>query len=349
VNEDAVKPEQSNKDLEVVCEVKGRRFLFAVETAGRAEDYRKYELLRNLIWEEPDDGLSGPRNMAAENYFHEGGSLFIGVYSEDAHGRFQKNRDHLVAFAYGYVGVRDKDIGYRQIDNLEFYSQYAAVRPDTEGYGLGVRLKQFQKQKVLHILGIKTIICTYDPLVGVNAYRNVHVLGMEILAYKDACYEGFSGRLNRLDVPCDRFWVSWDLEKEISRPGYDIQELVSGGCLAVSSVVREIQGRSGPVRLELVQEGDLELSSKKDPASGRKPEFALVEIPFDFYRMLQETDVSDPEVRGIPAAWRQRTRLAFHSLLERGYVIVDFCYYKHQGRVRDFYVLQQHADRQHAL
>jgi predicted GNAT superfamily acetyltransferase len=344
-----VKSEKMNKALEVVHTVKGRRFLFAVETTGRAEDYRKYELLRNLIWEEPDDGLSGPRNMAAENYFHEGGSLFIGVYSEDAQGRFQKNREHLVGFAYGYVGVRDKDVGYRQIDNLEFYSQYAAVRPDAEGYGLGVRLKQFQKQKVLHILGIKTITCTYDPLVGVNAYRNVHVLGMDILAYKDACYEDFSGRLNRLDVPCDRFWVSWDLEKEISRPGYDVQELISGGSLAVSSVVEEIQGKTGPVRLELVCKGDLELPPEKDRGAGWRPEFVLVEIPFDFYRLLQETDVSDPEVRGIPAAWRQRTRLAFHSLLGQEYVIVDFCYYKHQGRVRDFYVLQQRADQRRAL
>jgi hypothetical protein len=153
-----------SKELEAVHSARGRRFLLTVETTGRAEDYRKYEQLRNLIWDDPEDRLPGPRNMASENYFHEGSSLFIGVYCEDEQGSFEKDRDHLVAFAYGYVGVKDKDIGYREPGNLMFYSQYAAVRPDHEGYGLGMRLKEFQKQKVLQILGVQTITCTYDPL-----------------------------------------------------------------------------------------------------------------------------------------------------------------------------------------
>ena len=132
----------------------------------------------------------------------------------------------------------------------------------TEGYDLGVRLKEFQKQKVLQILGIQTITCTYDPLVGINAYRNVHTFGMDILTYKDACYEGFSGRLNRLDVPCDRFWVSWDLLKEVSRPEYDLQELMEAGCLAVGSEIQEVQGKTGPIRLEIAQEGDFSFAEE---------------------------------------------------------------------------------------
>jgi len=331
--------EKMSKDLEIVHSVRGRRFLLAVETTGRGEDYLRYEQLRNQIWEAPEDSFAGTRNMASENYFHEGGSLFIGAYSEDEQGRFQKDREHLVAFAYGYVGVKDKNIAYRQLDNLEFYSQYAAVRPDTEGYGLGVRLKEFQKHKVLQILGIKTITCTFDPLVGVNARRNVHRFGMAVLKYKEACYEDFSGRLNRQDVPCDRLWVSWDLLKEVSRPEYDLQKLISAGCLAVGSETREVQGKTGLIRLEIVQEGDLDLNPGNESTVAKWPEFVLVEIPFDFYLMLRETDVTDPEVRSIPVEWRQQTRMAFHRLFAGGYRIIDFCFHKHEDRLRNFYVL----------
>ncbi len=330
-----------SKELEVVQEIEGRRFLLAVETTGRAEDYCKYEQLRSQIWEDPEDAFSGPRNMASENYYNNGSSLFIGIFTEDEQGCFQKDQDHLAAFTFGYVGVKDKDIAYRESRNLVFYSQYAAVRPDFQGFNLGMRLKEFQKQKVQQILGVQTITCTFDPLVGVNAYRIIHALGMEIISYKDACYEGFAGRLNRLDVPSDRFWVSWDLLKQVSRPGYDIKELMAAGCLAVGSDVQEVQGKTGPIRLETAQAGDFIFADEGGHTGGQEPDFALVEIPYDYYRMLQETDVTDPEVRSIPLQWRRQTRQAFHALLGRGYRIIDFCYFKYQERLRDFYVLQR--------
>ena len=53
-------PEKMSKELEVVHSSRGRRFLLVVETTGRAEDYRKFEQLRNLIWDDPEDGLPGP-------------------------------------------------------------------------------------------------------------------------------------------------------------------------------------------------------------------------------------------------------------------------------------------------
>ena len=332
-----------SKDLVVVHSVLGRRFLLAVETTGRAEDYRKYEQLRNQIWDAPEDSFAGLRNMASENYFHEGGSLFIGAYSEDDQGRFQKDRDHLVAFAYGYVGVQDKNIAFQDPANLMFYSQYAAVRPDFEGFGLGVRLKEFQKEKVLQILGIRTITCTFDPLVGINAYRNIHTFGMDIQAYKDACYEGFAGKLNRPDIPCDRFWAAWNLCKEIVRPEFDVQSMIEAGCVAVGSEIREVQGKTGEIRLEVAQAGDLDLTEEDGRVRSSRPEFVLVEIPVDFYRMQQETDVVDPEVRSIPVEWRRRTRQAFHVLLAQGYRVVDFRYLKQPGRLRDFYVLQSQS------
>lgn len=111
----------------------------------------------------------------------------------------------------------------------------------------------------------------------------------------------------------------------------------------MGSDTREVQGKTGLIRLEIVQKGHIELSPGNEATVAKWPEFVLVEIPFDFYLMLQETDVTDPEVRSIPVEWRQQTRMAFQRLFDGGYHIVDFCYHKHRERLRDFYVLQRQA------
>ena len=318
------------KDLEVIHESKGRRFLFAVETSDKLADYTKYEELRYEIWKDPDDNFSAARNMAGENIFNDGSSLYIGIYIEGENGGFPRNREHLVGFSYGYVGIRDLNIGYRNPANLEFYSQYASVKPDFKKYGLGLFLKQFQRQKVIGILGINTITCTFDPLTGVNAYRNFHIFGMEVIAYKEAFYKGFAGKLNRADVPSDRLFVSWDLNKEIMRPEYDLDLLLGENRLIIYSESREVKGKTGQVCLPLVKKSGCPLGN-----------ILLIEIPYDFYTMLQETDVLDKEVRNIPVDWRKKTNEAFSSILKDGYKIIDFRYKKIKDRMRDFYVLSK--------
>lgn len=319
------------KDLEVIQKSQDQRFLFAVETSSDAQDYAKYEDLRFLIWEDEEDNFAGPRNMAGENFFHDGSSLFLGVYRENEAGQFIQDKSHLVAFAYGYVGVRDKEIGFRDPENLIFYSQYAAVHPDFQKYGLGIRLKKFQKEKVQDVLGVHTMTCTFDPLVGINAYRNIHVFGMDILDYKDSCYQGFAGRLNRIDVPSDRFLVSWDLNKNVKMPELDIDGLIHSDAHVILYEWIEVQGKSG--RLEMPKAKDVRLDINS--------EIILIDIPYDFYTMLQETDVKDIEVRNIPLEWRMKTRQAFHAFFDVGYKIIDFGYLEQKKRKRDFYILHK--------
>jgi len=319
--------------LEAVHELKGRRFLFTVETSESGEDYLKYERMRMVIWEDPADHLAGARNLVSENFLFDGGSLFAAVYEEDKAGDFTRSPEHLAAFAYGYVGVQDKAIAFRDPENLVFYSQYAAVRPDLQSCGLGVRLKQFQGEQVKECLGVRVINCTFDPLAGVNAYRNIHIFGMEVLAYKDAYYEGFSGLLNRRDVPNDRFQVSWDLDDP--RPGsheeIDLQGLLRSGAGIVRSESMRVQGRSGELDLRVAE--TLQFDTAQD--------HALIEIPYDFYLMLRETDVSDARIRQIPITWRNLTRRAFHDRFAAGYRVVDFQYLEAGTEKRDFYVLSR--------
>jgi predicted GNAT superfamily acetyltransferase len=311
--------------------IEGRRFLFAVETSHQEADYLKYERLRLEIWQDPEDHLAGLRNLVSENFLYDGGSLFIAVYEEDTDGGFIRDEAHLAAFAYGYVGVEDKTIAFRSPENLAFYSQYAAVRPDLQNRGLGVLLKEFQREQVKERLGVRTITCTFDPLVGINAYRNIHIFGMEVRAYKDAYYEDLAGILNRKDVPSDRFVVAWDLEspRGPTRSPVDLQRLLGDGAAFLLTEPARIRGKRT----------ELELRKAVDLKTGPLPDPVLVEIPYDYYSLLQETDVPDPQVRRIPVAWRKLTRRAFHTLFAAGYRVFDFLYLEGEGETRDFYVL----------
>ncbi len=301
------------KELEKIVAARDKRFLLRVETSHESEAYGMYEDLRNEIWDFPDDRLSGTRNMMCENVFHEGGSLFIGAFAEAPGRGFAADGTSLVGFCYGFVGVRDKEIGFRDRSNLRFYSQYAGVRKAYQSYGLGILLKEFQREMVLGILGVSTVICTYDPLTGVNAHRNVHYFGMDVLEYRVATYGEYGGLLNRLDVPTDRFLMSWDLERKAEKPAYDLE-----AALAASQPIRagylNVKGKTSKLELEVVRATDIRVAG----------DTLLVRIPLDFYRMLQETDVADAEVRRIPVDWRLAAREVFQGLFARGYKVIDF-------------------------
>ena len=306
-------PKRPMRSLEKTIAVRGKRFLLRVESSREPSDYRKYEDLREEIWGFPDDHLSSPLNMMGENVLHEGGSLFIGAFAEGGEGRFETDGAHLAGFCYGFVGVRDKTVGFRDPSNLRFYAQYAGVRTACQSCGLGVLLKEFQREMVLDLLGLSTIICTYDPLTGVNANRNVHHFGMDVLEYRVATYGEYGGRLNRQDVATDRFLMSWDLARTAPRPGYDLGAALAAPA-AVRAGTRRVAGRSGETELEVV-----EGTAPRAPG-----DVLLVRIPLDFYRMLRETDVPDAEVKRIPIDWRLATREVFLALFDRGFRVVDF-------------------------
>jgi predicted GNAT superfamily acetyltransferase len=154
---------------------------------------------------------------------------------------------------------------------------------------------------------------------------------MDVVEYRDAFYKDFIGLLNREDVPCDRFLISWDLRKDIERPEFDLDDLIDSGYIALEARSEEVKGRSGVLKLEVVKDLNLDLDR----------EFLLVEIPVDFYRMLRETDVTEDKVRSIPLEWRMKTRQIFKTLFNRKYKIIDFRLVKKDKSTRGFYILKR--------
>lgn len=246
-------------------------------------------------------------------------------------GEFIEDKKHFVGFSYGFVGVEDKNVGFRDPDNLVYYSMYTGVKDTYLKYGLGILIKKIQKKTLLDIFGVGKVSCTFDPLTGVNAYRNIHFFGMDVVDYKVDHYGSFGGRLNREDIPCDRFYVYWCLKKDIRRLEIDIQKQLDIKHLVLSSEIREVEGKDGYVSLAV----------PKDLNCGLENELLFIEIPYDFYTMVRATDVPDETIRRIPLDWRLKTRKAFLTLLERGYKIIDFLSVEHEKRIRDFYVLKR--------
>ncbi len=255
-----------------------------------------------------------PRNLACENFLHDGTSLFIGAFVEED-GRFPLDLGHMAGFSYGFVGLRDKA---RRLPGRREPALLLPVRRRPEG--LPVLRSRHPDQgvpearSVRDVYGLDQVICTYDPLTGVNAYRNIHHFGMEVVEYREDVYGEFGGNLNRKDVPSDRFLMSWDLKREFRPSSGGLGALAGTERRVIRAGTRTFAGPDGTVAFEAVQDVD----------PGLEGESLLIQIPRDFYRMLRETDVDDPDVRRIPFDWRMATRQAFQALFRRGYEVVGF-------------------------
>lgn len=309
-----------------------KKFLLRVEDSSRAADYEKYENLRQIIWDFADDHLSGSRNLLCENFLHEGSSLFIGAFESDDNGQFIFDEPHLVGFSYGFVGLRDKSLGFVTGDNLWFYSQFLGVRPDRLNFGLGIRIKEFQKEVLLSVFRVNLVVCTYDPLTAVNAYRNIRQFGMKVLEYRLAPYGEYGGRLNRQDVPSDRFFTAWDLLQDHRPlvPEEKIEHLLSHLPKALESEWQTIKTAQSEIELQLVKRVRLDLSEDQ----------MLVEVPVDFYQLLRATADGPDKIRNIPVDWRLKSREVFLKYFQQGYKVVDFLKVR-SGQPAAYYLLEK--------
>ena len=106
----------------------------------------------------------------------------------------------LVAGGFGMLGMAD--------GRQHLHSHVVAVAAEMRGSGIGLAVKQHQRQWALD-RGLTSIAWTFDPLVRRNAYFNLIRLGARPVEYLVNWY----GRRNdSIDAgEGDRFLVEWDL------------------------------------------------------------------------------------------------------------------------------------------
>jgi predicted GNAT superfamily acetyltransferase len=208
----------------------------------------------------------------------------------------------MIGFVYGVTGIKHGELAH--------WSHMLAVLPDYRDQGLGRRLKQHQRERLVR-MGVEVMYWTYDPLVARNAHLNLNRLGATIDEYVADLYGDTGSPLHSFGT--DRFVVRWVLAPEPA--GRTPEELAA-------LKARWSLGRS------LNPGGSL---PDPDKEIGSADSLLRVEVPADIEVVLKH---SLDEAR----RWRESTRRAFQSSLPQGFE-VEGIYRAESGRC--FYALRR--------
>ncbi|MGI8547070.1 MAG: hypothetical protein ACR2M1_07010 [Gemmatimonadaceae bacterium] len=192
----------------------------------------------------------------------------------------------MLGFVFGLTGIRNGELAH--------WSDMLAVRPEAQQLGIGMRLKQYQRDLLLEI-GVRTMYWTYDPLVSRNAHLNLVGIGARVREYRINYYGTNTGSVVHAGLGTDRFIVAWDLAH---MPEAVAPHPLLPGDAPVVNAVRPDTGM--PVIHDL-------------------PNVPVVRIaiPKDIFAVLAR----DP---AIAAAWRDTTRRALSHYLDAGYRVTTF-------------------------
>ncbi|MFQ5922017.1 MAG: GNAT family N-acetyltransferase [Anaerolineales bacterium] len=273
-----------------------------------AEEMEQAEDLQRAVWPGSETDIVPAHLLltVASN-----GGLVLGALADD----------RLVGYVMGFLGTDEESPDRVAMARLKHCSHQVGVLPDYRGQGLAFELKRAQREALIR-QGIRLATWTYDPLMSVNAYLNIHRLGAVCRTYKREVYGEMRDGLNQ-GLPSDRFQVDWwvtsnrvESRIEGSRPPLDLANYLSAGAQKLNS--------AGLAKDDLPRPGD----GVEEP-SGK---LVLVEIPPDFVE-VKRLDM------GLASEWRSLTRSIFEGAFEAGYVATDFVYLKGEKYPRSYYVL----------
>lgn len=155
-----------------------------IRELNSVDEMKRSEAFQRAVWGEDDPADNADIMLALQ---HAGG-LVAGAFSD---GRMQ---GFLLAFPTSQPGVQ--------------HSHRLAVHPDSQGMGIGRKLKWYQRDWCL-ARDIQMVRWTYDPLRRVNAALNIATLGATAGTY----YKDHYGRMEGINagVASDRLLAEWHL------------------------------------------------------------------------------------------------------------------------------------------
>lgn len=204
----------------------------------------------------------------------------------------------MAGFVFGMTGVRD--------GALVHWSDMLAVREELRGQGIGARLKQYQRERVI-ALGVTSMLWTFDPLQARNAHFNINILGAIPESYEPDLYGSNTGSALHGALPTDRFIVRWALDREHAPHAGE-----NGGDRSV--LVNPLAGDERP--------------SIVDVAAGEPS--LRVQVPADVAEVRKNRDLA--------MLWRLNVRRALQNLLAGGYNVTGFT---RPSRGLPYYVLRR--------
>jgi predicted GNAT superfamily acetyltransferase len=239
----------------------------SIKPIAAMDELKKVQTLERVVWDMEPIPLH-QTFTAAKN-----GGVVLGAYEGD----------RLVGSLYSFPGFKREE--------PYLCSHMLAVHPDHRGRNIGVLLKKEQR-RIAADMGYKLITWTFDPLMSLNAYLNLHKLGGVAAEYSVNLYGEMNDSLNQ-GLPTDRFTVHWRISSENENDESIFDEDVSAGQILLDENLHECCPS--------------ELGASRS---------WFVAIPADF----QEIKRSDPD---LALEWRMKSRKVFSGLLEAGFVGVD--------------------------
>ncbi|GGH81797.1 putative GNAT superfamily acetyltransferase [Pullulanibacillus pueri] len=229
------------------------------------------------------------------------GGIVLGAYE----------RDHLVGFLYSFAGFKD--------GNSYLCSHMLGIKRDFQKQKMGERLKQRQYE-LAREAGYSSIVWTFDPLLSLNAYLNLHKLGAFASQYIENSYGEMTDALNA-GLPTDRFLAEWPIASKRSSGLGDRVTFATGQLTKPNDAhaSRETQIDEAHCLLKVVINKQglpvPETSFLQDVDIATSPEW-FVPVPYDF-QTIRSLD------HELAMNWRIATREVFNSLIAQGFVGVD--------------------------
>lgn len=247
-------------------------------------DIQQIPLLERQVWGMTDVDCIPPSLLTS--FVHIGGSI-LGAFDGET-----------------LVGV---SVGIPTVDRNRLWSYMTAVHREYQSLGIGLRLKQEQRQLAAE-QNYTVIAWTFDPLQSKNAYFNFCTLGANAERYHIDFYGPMTDSLNK-GLPSDRLEVEWKLRGTF------------------------------PEKISLVAQSAIPLLEMNDhtnlPRINSETSFSespllTIQIPPDINKLR----IDSPS---IATKWRFALRDSLIACFSNGYKIVDF----ERNESRFAYVLQK--------
>jgi predicted GNAT superfamily acetyltransferase len=161
--------------------------------------------------------------------------------------------EQMLGFTLALIGVRDGE--------TFLHSHMTAVMPEFRDYGIGRRLKLFQRDDALK-RGIKLVEWTFDPLEAKNAHFNMMRLGAVARRWIPNCYGVTESPLHG-SLPTDRLVAEWRLDSE------RVKSIVAGNPTSVSKAAARIEFPADFARIR-----DANLAAATEIQSNVRDQFA---------------------------------------------------------------------------
>ena len=241
------------------------------------EDFKKIPEIQKSAWGFLDLDIEPHHLMTRVQKY---GGLVQGLYFNGK----------LAGFTYALIGKwKEKHF---------IYSHMTGVHQKYQTQGFGFLLKKAQREDVLK-MGYEIMRWNFDPLESMNAYFNIHRLGIVSVEYERDIYGTGESGLHK-GLPTDRLIATWNLNSD--------------------RVIHKMAQKE-PAIIENPPENNLDNFTQKT---------AYIEIPRNI-RSLKETNMNEA------VQWRMKTRCLFESAFQKDYVVTDIVFSEDKKRI--FYKL----------